>query len=250
LRSIGRLERKGRKARQARFGFAGLAGFAFLAVFSHHPALLVFDLDGTLIDSLRDIADSANALLVSCGAAPIAEAAIGAMVGDGAAQLIARAFEARGLERPPDALERYLDCYDALLLNHTRPYEGIPEVLEALGRRAALAVLTNKPLSATRRLLDGLDLARHFPADAVIGGDGPFSRKPDPAALLHLAARAHSTPASTVMIGDSAIDWRTARAAGTRLCLARYGFGFGSVPLHDLAPEDRVIAAPSELLAL
>jgi len=212
--------------------------------------LFVFDLDGTLVDSLRDIADAANALLVSCGAAPIAEDAIGAMVGDGAAQLIARAFKAGGVKRPPDALERYLACYDALLLNHTRPYEGIPDVLEALGRRAALAVLTNKPLAPTRRILDGLGLARFFPADAVIGGDGPFPRKPDPAALLHLAARAQATPASTIMIGDSAIDWRTARAAGTRVCLARYGFGFGSVRLHDLSPEDRVIAAPSELLSL
>ena len=172
------------------------------------------------------------------------------MVGDGAPQLIARAFNARGLERPPDALERYLACYDARLLNHTRPYEGIPEVLDALARRASLAVLTNKPIGATRRILDGLDLARHFPSDAVLGGDGPFPRKPDPAALLHLAARAHAAPGSTLMIGDSVIDWRTARAAGTRVCLARYGFGFGSVPLHELAPEDDVIAAPAELLSL
>jgi len=213
-------------------------------------ALFVFDLDGTLVDSLRDITDAANALLVSCGAEPIAEDAIGAMVGDGAAQLIARAFHARGLERPPDALERYLACYDALLLNHTRPYDGIADVLEALDGRAALAVLTNKPLAPTRRILDGLDLARHFPADAVIGGDGPFPRKPDPAALRHLVARAQATPASTLMIGDSAIDWRTARAAGTRVCLARYGFGFGTVAVHDLAPEDRVIATPAELLSL
>lgn len=212
--------------------------------------LIVFDLDGTLVDSLRDIADAANALIVSCGAAPIPQDEIGAMVGDGAAQLIARAFKASGIERPPDALERYLACYDAVLLKHTRPYEGIPEVLEVLGRRAALAVLTNKPIASTRRILDGLDLARHFPADAVLGGDGPLPRKPDPAALLQLAARAHATPASTLMVGDSVIDWQTARAAGTRVCLARYGFGFGTVPLHELAPEDDVIAAPAELLSL
>jgi phosphoglycolate phosphatase len=213
-------------------------------------ALVVFDLDGTLVDSRRDIADAANALLVSCGAAPIPEERIGGMVGEGAAMLVARAFKASGVERPADALSRYLAFYDERLLNHTRPYEGIAALLEALATRAALAVLTNKPLAATRRILDGLDLARHFPSDAVFGGDGPFARKPDPAALLHLVAHARASAETTVMVGDSAIDWRTARAAGTRLCLARYGFGFDSVPLHELAPEDRVIEAPFELLSL
>jgi phosphoglycolate phosphatase len=212
--------------------------------------LYVFDLDGTLVDSLRDITDSANALLISCGVAPIAEEEIGKMVGDGAASLIARAFEASGIARPPDALERYLALYDERLLNHTRAYDGIPEVLEALGRRAALAVLTNKPIASTRRILDGLDLGRHFSQDAVLGGDGPFPRKPDPAALIHLAASATVAAPSTLMVGDSAVDWRTARAAGTRVCLARYGFGFSSVPWRELAPEDLVIAAPVELLAL
>jgi phosphoglycolate phosphatase len=212
--------------------------------------LFVFDLDGTLVDSRRDIADAANALLVSCGAAPIPEERIGGMVGEGAAMLVARAFKASGVERPADALSRYLTFYDERLLNHTRPYEGIAALLEALAARAALAVLTNKPLASTRRILDGLDLARHFPSDAVLGGDGPFARKPDPAALLHLVADAGATAETTVMVGDSAIDWRTARAAGTRVCLARYGFGFDSVPLHELAPEDLVIEAPLELLSL
>ena len=149
--------------------------------------LFVFDLDGTLVDSRRDIADAANALLVSCGAAPIPDERIGRMVGEGAAALVARAFNASGVEPPADALSRYLTLYDQRLLNHTRPYEGIPSLLEALGSRATLAVLTNKPIASTRRILDGLDLARHFPSDAVLGGDGPFARKPDPAALLHLS---------------------------------------------------------------
>ena len=212
--------------------------------------LIVFDLDGTLIDSRRDIADAANALLVSCGAEPIPEARIGGMVGDGAAALVARAFRASAVERPPDALERYLAFYEARLLNHTRPYDGIPEALDALGRRAALAVLTNKPLAATRRILDGLDLARHFPADAVFGGDGPFPRKPDPAALCQLITSANATAASTLMVGDSVIDWRTARAAATGVCLARYGFGFDTVPVAELGPDDHVIDAPGQLLEL
>jgi phosphoglycolate phosphatase len=212
--------------------------------------LFVFDLDGTLVDSRRDIADAANALLVSCGAAPIPEERIGGMVGEGAATLVARAFKASGIERPADALNRYLAFYDERLLSHTRPYEGIPSLLDALGARAALAVLTNKPIASTRRILDGLDLARHFPSDAVLGGDGPFARKPDPAALLHLIAHAKASPKETLMVGDSAIDWLTARAAGTRVCLARYGFGFDSLPLHELAVDEIVIGAPIDLLSL
>ncbi|HEX3646615.1 MAG TPA: HAD hydrolase-like protein [Vicinamibacterales bacterium] len=212
--------------------------------------LFVFDLDGTLVDSRRDIADAANALLVSCGAAPIPDQRIGRMVGEGAAVLVARAFNASGVEPPADALSRYLALYDERLLNHTHPYDGIPTLLEALGSRATLAVLTNKPIAPTRRILDGLDLARHFPSDAVLGGDGPFARKPDPAALLHLVTRAKARAGATMMVGDSAIDLRTARAAGTRVCLARYGFGFDSVPLHELTLEDQLIDAPLELLSL
>lgn len=212
--------------------------------------LIVFDLDGTLVNSRRDIADAANALLVSCGAEPIPEERIGRMVGDGAATLVARAFKSSGVERPPDALERYLEYYDTRLLNHTRPYDGIPAVLEALGRRAALAVLTNKPIASTRRILDGLDLARYFPEGAVLGGDGPFPRKPDPAGLRHLSDGAGAPPDATLLVGDSVIDWRTARAAATSICLARYGFGFEGFPIEDLAPDDRVIDAPADLFDL
>jgi phosphoglycolate phosphatase len=212
--------------------------------------LFVFDLDGTLVDSRRDIADAANALLVSCGAAAFPEERIGAMVGDGAATLVARAFKAAGVERPEDALERYLAFYDTRLLNHTRPYDGIPEVLAALGRRAALAVLTNKPIAATRRILDGLDLARYFPAAAVFGGDGPAPRKPDPAGLRQLVSDANVDSASTLMVGDTAVDWRTARAAATGVCLVRYGFGFDTVPVAELGPGEHVIDTPGQLLEL
>jgi phosphoglycolate phosphatase len=214
------------------------------------PRLIVFDLDGTLIDSRRDLADAANALLEWCGAAPLAEAEIGRMVGDGAAMLVARAFEARGIERPPDALERFLALYDERLMHHTRPYPGIPGVLDMLGVRAPLAVLTNKPLASTRRILDGLDLARHFPESAVVGGDGPFARKPDPAGLLYLAAQANAGVESTLLVGDSLVDWRTARSASTHICLARYGFGYEGFPEDQIGALDYVIDAPADLLAL
>ena len=212
--------------------------------------LIVFDLDGTLIDSRRDLADAANVLLESCGAGPLSEEQIGRMVGDGAATLVARVFEASGLEQPADALERFLALYDQRLLDHTRPYPGMLEVLEVLGLRATLAVLTNKPLASTRRILAGLDLARHFAEDAVVGGDGPFPRKPDPAGLRHLIARAKVPAESALLVGDSIIDWRTARAALTPMCLARYGFGYAGFPRHELGSADRQIDAPAELLAL
>ena len=212
--------------------------------------LIVFDLDGTLVDSRRDIADAANALLGACGAEPLAEDRIARMVGDGAATLVARAFSAAGLTLPSDALARYLGFYEARLLAHTRPYPGVVDVLDALLHQAKLAVLTNKPLAATRALLDGLGLSRYFPADAVIGGDDAFPRKPDPAGLRFLMRSACASPAETLLVGDSAIDWRTARAAGTSICLARYGFGFEGVPVDRLGPADRVIDSPVELLGV
>jgi phosphoglycolate phosphatase len=212
--------------------------------------LFIFDLDGTLIDSRRDIAAAANALLTACGAAPLAESHLGQMVGDGAALLVARAFEAAGVAPPPDALERYLSIYSERLLEHTRPYAEVPEVLATLGARAALAVLTNKPLAATRTILDGLDLSRYFSDDAVIGGDGPFPRKPDPQGLRHLAARAAIPLDDTLLVGDSLIDWRTARSAPVPLCLARYGFGFDGFPTDRLSLADRVIDSPAALLSL
>jgi len=210
----------------------------------------VFDLDGTLIDSRKDIADAANQLLRDCGAPPLPEDRIGRMVGDGAATLVARTFAASGIERPPDALERFLAIYDRWLLNHTRPYDGIPDVLGALVSRASLAVLTNKPIASTRRVLAGLGLARFFEDDAVIGGDGPFPRKPDPAGLRHLGARAGISPDDTLLVGDSIIDWRTARDASSAICVARYGFGYEGFPVDELRPSDLLIDTPAQLLSL
>jgi phosphoglycolate phosphatase len=212
--------------------------------------LVVFDLDGTLVDSRRDLAESVNEILGQCGCPPLPEDAIGRMVGDGAATLVDRAFEAAACGKPPDALVRFLTIYNGRLLRFTRPYPGIPDALTGLSAHAELAVLTNKPLHAAREILSGLGLAVHFRADRVIGGDGPFLRKPDPAGLLHLAASAAVRPHQTVLVGDSIIDWQTAHAAGTRVCLARYGFGFDGFPVAELGPEDRVADEPATLISL
>jgi phosphoglycolate phosphatase len=210
--------------------------------------LLVFDLDGTLVDSRRDLAESANALLAEYACSPLSEAAIGRMVGEGAATLVARAFEASGCPRPADALERFLAIYEARLLVFTRPYPRMDEVLSAVGSRAMLGVLTNKPVNSTRRILDGLNLARHFPPGRVIGGDGPWPRKPDPAGLRHLAEDAAAGLGETMLVGDSIVDWRTARAAGAQICIARYGFGFEGFPVESLRATDHTIAHPEDLL--
>lgn len=187
--------------------------------------LIAFDLDGTLVDSGRDLATGVNRMLGWCGAAPLAEAEVVGMVGDGASVLVRRALAAAGIDPDyPGALDRFLAEYDACLLDCTRPYDGIPEILQRLGGACRLAVLTNKPTDATGRILEALDLRRYF--GAVLGADSPFGRKPDPAGLEHLMRQAGASRDRTLLVGDSPIDLETARRAGTHICLARYGFGF------------------------
>ena len=187
---------------------------------------VVFDLDGTLIDSRRDLADAANALIVERGGAPLEVDRIASMVGEGAAKLVMRAMKAANLTRDDldAALARFLELYDERLLAHTRLYDGTRDMLEALRARATLAVLTNKPQRPTERILDGLGIAPFF--THVVGGDTAHGRKPDPAGLRYLMSAVGAAVDGTTMIGDSAIDLRTARAAGVRCCLVRYGFGF------------------------
>ena len=184
--------------------------------------LIVFDLDGTLIDSSRDLADSVNDLLVELNAAPLRQDAITKMVGEGAKMLVRRALAAARLPDTPDAIARFLEIYDTRLLNHTRPYDGIADIVRGAREHARVAVLTNKPLGPSERVLEGLGLRDLF--DDVIGGDGPFPRKPDPAGLRALMERAGVTPDQTLMVGDSRIDCETAAGASARCCLVAYGF--------------------------
>ncbi|MGH6693646.1 MAG: HAD family hydrolase [Gammaproteobacteria bacterium] len=204
--------------------------------------LIVFDLDGTLIDSRRDLADAANALIVERGGAPLAEDAIGRMVGDGAAMLVRRALTAASLAPDDSSLARFLQLYDERLLRTTRPYPGIADALAALQPLGVLGVFTNKPLHHSETLLRALDLAPFFAT--VIGGDGPFPRKPDPQGLRHLMTAHRAASGRTVLVGDSPIDAATARNAGTRFCLARYGFGAADARGGD---ADASVEAPSQL---
>ena len=199
-----------------------------------HRRLIAFDLDGTLIDSSRDLADSVNDVLVELGAPPLPSESVTRMVGEGARVLIRRALDAAGIPETPDALARFLAIYDTRLLNHTKPYDGIADVVRAARAHARVSVLTNKPLEPSEKVLAGLGLRDLF--DDVIGSDGPFPRKPDPAALRALMALAGATPERTLMVGDSKIDYETARNASARCCLAAYGFSnhtLDGVPTGD-----------------
>jgi phosphoglycolate phosphatase len=210
--------------------------------------LIVFDLDGTLVDSHRDIADAANAMLEEFGARPLPDAAIVQMVGEGAGVLVRRALAAAAIDAaPPTALERFLALYHGRMLEHTRPYEGMVETLASLREVAPMSVLTNKPQQPTEQILDGLGLARYF--RHLVGGDTALGRKPDPAGLLHLVAASSVVPGRTLMVGDSAIDLQVARNAGTAVCLVRYGFGYRFAP-DDFRGDELFVDRPGDLPAL
>jgi phosphoglycolate phosphatase len=211
--------------------------------------LIVFDLDGTLVDSRRDLADSVNALLSELGAEPLSEGLIGTMVGDGARHLVERALAAAGVKtEAAAALETFLALYDERLLVHTRPYGGIVDLLAALEQRGLKrAVFTNKPQAAAERVLAGLDLARWFDA-GVLGAEGVHPRKPDPAGLLALARGAGVDISRTLLVGDASQDVETARRARAGMCVARYGFGFPTAAAV-LDGSERVIDQPLDLLS-
>jgi len=209
--------------------------------------LAVFDLDGTLIDSRRDLADSANEMLAGYGAPPLDDNRIASMVGCGAPTLVKRVMTAAGVDAPvEDALERFLAAYDARLTHYTRPYDGIPGLLDELqSRSVAMALLTNKPLGQSVRILKAFGLSKYF--QRVVGGDGPWPRKPEPDGIRFLMHAAAAAQSETVLVGDSTIDLQTSRNAGVRICLARYGFGFADVPVTDLRGDEALVDTPAEI---
>jgi phosphoglycolate phosphatase len=215
--------------------------------------LIAFDLDGTLIDSRRDIADAANRLLATYDAPPLPLDAILAMVGEGARLLVTRVLTAGGIKRAHTdsdfldaALARFIDIYERNLVEHTRPYPGVVEMLAALAPGRSLAVLTNKPQRPAVEILAHFTLLDLF--IEVIGGDGPLGRKPDPAGLLSLAARAGARPDETMLIGDSWVDVETARAAGAHAGFVT--FGFGAPPEDGFRPGEFQIHDAGELVSI
>lgn len=209
--------------------------------------LLVFDFDGTLVDSLGDLAESASELSLEYGGERLDRDTVARMVGEGAHTLVDRILAHAGAPGPqPDALNRFLQIYDRRMLNHTAPYAGMIETLGVLSRSHTLAVLTNKPEHATRRIMGNTGLDRFF--GHCVFGDGWLPRKPAPEGLRWLMAQHGATADETWLVGDSDVDLMTARAAGVQACIVRFGFGFARIDAAAFRDDDVIIGRPEELI--
>jgi phosphoglycolate phosphatase len=185
--------------------------------------LLVFDLDGTLVDSKEDLAVAVNVALESFGFPPLPHPTIYTYVGDGAMMLIRRALPPDKVGLLPEVLECFLSYYRRHLLDTTRPYPGVVDALRKWAGMYRMAVLTNKPLGMTEAILSGLSLSGYF--FEVRGGDSFPNKKPHPEGLFHILRQAGASPAEAVMVGDSRNDVLAGRAAGTVTCGVTYGLG-------------------------
>jgi phosphoglycolate phosphatase len=187
--------------------------------------LLVFDLDGTLIDSAPDLRAALNEMLRERGRAPLSLAQVRRMIGDGVPILVARALDASGIDpaAAANALPRFMQLYEADAVRLTRPYPGVPETLAKLrGRGYRMAICTNKPQHATKTVLEGLGILSLF--DGIAGGDRFAVKKPDPEHLLGLIGALGACVEAAAMIGDNENDAAAAHAAGIPLVLMRYGY--------------------------
>ena len=185
---------------------------------------VVFDLDGTLIDSDPDIRAALNRVLMAEGLAPLTTAELKSMIGDGAKALVERGFAARGQAAHPDHVAAFIADYEVNAVVETAPYPGIVEALEALtaaGHR--LGVCTNKPVVAARRVLATLGLDGYF--HAIIGGDSTPWRKPNPKHLEAALQELGATPERAVMVGDHANDIDAAAGLGVPSIFVAWGYG-------------------------
>jgi phosphoglycolate phosphatase len=209
------------------------------------PALLVFDMDGTLVDSVPDIAAAVNRMLAARGHAPLTEPAIAAMVGDGLVPLIQRVFAAVGGTPDPQAGRDYLSDYESHVCVKTRLFDGMAAALTTL-RSAGwrLAVCTNKPERAARLLLEALGVSDLFVA--VGGGDSFGFHKPDPRHLAATLAKAGGTASRAVMIGDHSNDIHAALGCGVKALFAGWGYGRPGMETGAAA----VVGQPADLPVL
>src|SRR5215472_12324735 len=207
--------------------------------------VLIFDLDGTLIDSKRDLIRSVNAMLLEMDREELHEDTISGYIGHGAPQLVARALGDGSVpEEHERALKFFLGYYEEHKMDSTCAYPGVAEALEEL-RGFSMAVLTNKPVRISRRILDGLGLAKYF--RAVYGGNSFETKKPDPLGARKILEEFDASPEEAMLIGDSEVDVQTARNAGTLAAAVNYGFG-----THDRAayPADVYLERLTELVTL
>jgi len=205
---------------------------------------LIFDLDGTLIDSKLDLAISVNVMLTSLGRAALPEETIASYVGSGAAVLVSRALgNSPGEEEVKKALGIFLAHYSQHNLDNTWAYPGVEEALAQL-KSYPLAVLTNKPAAVSEEILEGLGLARYF--RKIYGGNSFETKKPDPLGANTILREFGVTAPQAVMVGDSEVDVQTARNTGMLAAAVNYGFG-----AHDRAkyPADLYLEKLPELLS-
>ncbi len=209
--------------------------------------LLIFDLDGTLIDSKQDIVHGVNAAREHLGLAPLDVPTIASFVGNGAPVLIKKALGPEASEATiAEALDFFVSFYHTHHLVHTVLYPGVREALDTWHAKGkTLAVLTNKPEKISHAIIDGLGLNAHFLR--VYGGDSFAEKKPDPAGILALMKESGISAAQTAMVGDSYVDMRTARNAGC----AAWGVSYGFQPESLIAdPPDVLVDDMREFLKL
>lgn len=205
--------------------------------------LIIFDLDGTLIDSAKDLAVSMNATRAHLGMPPLDPALIYTYVGNGAPVLVQRALGAGASEElVQEGLSFFLKFYRTHALEHTQLYPGVRELLEALAAKHQLTILTNKPVKISFDIVAALGLVGYF--QRVYGGDSFAAKKPDPVGIRTLMTEYATEPDHTWMVGDSSVDVQTARNAGVRSCGVAWGFQPES---FETTPPDVLIHLPSEL---
>jgi phosphoglycolate phosphatase len=207
--------------------------------------VLVFDLDGTLIDSKLDLVLAVNAMMREMGRAELSHETIASYVGNGAPVLIKRALGEHANEGDCAlALDYFLRYYREHMMDNTVAYPGVEQGLAAL-QSFPMAVLTNKPVRISRLILEGLGLAKYF--RCIYGGNSFERKKPDPLGILTLLRELNAEPRETMMVGDSAVDIQTARNAATWACGVSYGF---AAPEFAECPPDTIIDSITDLPAL
>lgn len=208
--------------------------------------LLIFDLDGTLIDSKRDLADSVNAMRVYLNEPPLADETVYSYVGNGAPVLVRRALPCRDEEEIARGLGYFLEYYRDHMLDATTLYPGVREALdELLAADVKMAVLTNKPVRFSEHLIKGLGLDGHF--FRIYGGNSFEEKKPHPKGIELLMQESGLGRDRTIMVGDSAVDILTARNAQVKACGVSWGF---QPETFADAPPDFVIDNMSELVGM